>query len=624
MLPKLRKKLLLQTAVIAMFSLAGFLILLYVTMQALADPRVLKRMLGFDSFAGFLLTSGSGILGVVLLASILFLLVRRIFFAKTIHGQTDALHRILSRFESGDLNPAPDELTALPPVLRRDVEALRDSLFSRFDTVQQAVHELGEVSRNLQRMTVDSSLRISFLNAQVESLSANLTLLQDSLDQLQTPRPDHVRSILVVGDDPSAAALMHALTIGSPASRLYQICEHPDHIHPAATHFETGTLEDIPNHAQELGIALVFLSQPHSLPAELCDHLASNGIPVFGRGSRTHVLQGETLSALLDRYHIPRLPWAVVSSPSEALAFAATHKGPWRIEARRIQDDIVPLFHDATALSGFLSSHPGIFGDRHPVTIACGERSRDFSLIALSDRTCMKMLGCAELDILSGDNDTGAATSGCGAFTPTLDEGDPVTKRIASRILGRLHGALRREGIVWHGFVTLRIHVTHDGHPYLQRLTFGLLSPEADAILASAHRMLVPACLAALRDELEVFSPEARTVHAISIVFFGEAGIPPAPAGTAIIPYHTDSERAFSLVCMRSRIDETIHAAYLAALPLIRSNTVHCRQDIGGRTLLAREAGKRRQLRMPGSSRFRRIYEWLLGTWSSSGKRRST
>lgn len=624
MLPKLRKKLLFQTAVIILFSLAGFLILLYVTMQALADPRVLKRMLGFDSFAGFILTSGSGILGVALLAGLLFLLLRKIFFTKTAHGQTDALHRILSRFESGDLTPAPDELAELSPLLRQGVESLRTSLSSRFDVLQQAVHEIGEVSRNLQRMAVDSSLRISFLNAQVEGLLASLTRLQSSLDQIQTPRPDHVRSLLIVGEDPATTALIHALSVGCPESRLYQLCEHPERIHPAANFFEPDANRDFLHQAQEAAIDLVFLSQPHSLPAELCDQLSANGIAVFGRGNLSQIVQGKDLTALLEKYHIPRLPQALVTSPSEALAFASTYKEPWQIEARRIQDDLAPSFSEMASLTEFLSSHPDIFDDSHPVIIRSGERLSDLSLIALSDRTCMKMVGCAELALLSGDNDRGAVTAGCGACTPALDEDDPLIQSIGSRILGRLHGALRREGIIWHGFITLRIQLAHGGHPYLQGVTFGLLSPEADAILASAQRMLIPATLAALRDELEAFSFEAHPMPAISIVFSGATDVPAAPAGTAIIPYHGDGERAFSLLCLRSRIDETIHAAYLAAVPLGRSPGIRFRTDIGKHTLLAHEGKKRRHLRVPGRNRFRRIYEWLLASWSSSGRRRHT
>jgi phosphoribosylamine-glycine ligase len=388
---------------------------------------------------------------------------------------------------------------------------------------------------------------------------------------------------------------------------------------PIETENETELIERL----HERSISLVILVQPRALESETCNLLIAKGIQVFGHGNRILTLKGDTLRSMLDRYHIPRLAWSPVASTTEALAFATAHKAPWRLEARRLRPDEDAFFTDSAALERFLSAHPGIFDDPQPVTILTGEVARDYAVIAVCDRACMRMLGCAELAILAADNDTGPATPGCGAFAPAFPADHPVLRRINTRILGRLHAALRRVGITWHGFVTLRLHITSEGQPLLQDLTFGLLSPESDAILSAASRDLLSLCLTALRDELEEAEQSIETENnAIAIVFSGASQPPAAPAGASIIPYPNDAERSFSLICLRKRMEETIHTAYLAALPIIRTGQVHCRQDIGGRTLLARESGRRLRVRLLGISGFRRIYAWLLGPSSHSGRKR--
>jgi len=618
-LPKLRKSLLVQTAVIALFSLAGFLILFYVVLQAVADARVLKRMFGFDSFAGFLLTSGGGILAVILLAGLLFGLVRRIFFSRTIKGEADALHRILTRFESGDLSQDPDELASLPLVIRNDVSALRESLVARFVNIRQSLNELGEVARNLQQMSVDSSLRISFLNSQLDTMNTTLSTLQETLEEVQIPATNRLQTVLVAGDGAPASSLITALADCGSCGTIFHTVSSGQ-TDPQATPLPAAKLPDFTSLLQNLSDSLVFLTSPLALDDDTTNRLIAHAVPVFGYGNRVSTLDHESLLALLARYRIPLLPWMEISSVDQGVQFASTHKGPWRIEAGRLQADLNPVFNEIPALSDFLSAHPGIFNDVIPVKILCGEMAREYSVIALCDRTTLFLLGCAELDIAAEDNDTGLATSGSGAFTPAFSDNDPILRRIRTLILGRLHGALRREGIIWRGFVTLRLHISSDGHPFLQNIFFGLLSPESDAILIATKEYLIPACLAALRDELEVFEPPVKSHNAIAIVFSGEGRLPEAPAGTFIIPSASDSSLKFSLVSSRRTLDETIYSAYLSALPVIRTGTYSCRQDIGGRTLLAHKTRKQKHLRIPGSSRIRSLYELLLGTWSGGGR----
>ena len=75
-----RHRLLAKLILVVGLTLSAFVLLLYILLQTAGDPRLLKRLFGYDSFAGFLLSNGGGILAALALGTLLVFVVRTLVF----------------------------------------------------------------------------------------------------------------------------------------------------------------------------------------------------------------------------------------------------------------------------------------------------------------------------------------------------------------------------------------------------------------------------------------------------------------------------------------------------------------------------------------------------------------
>jgi phosphoribosylamine-glycine ligase len=540
-----RKSLILKIVSIASFTLAGLLIILYMLLRAFEDPRVLKRIFGFDSFASFVLFSIGGILTVVIIAGLLIFIIRSVVFSKKLHGPIDALHRILKQYEEGDFIPDEKALDTLPPLIRHDLEDLRNSLSERSLAVQRSLADLKGVAYNLRRITVDSSLRISFLQNQLGIFDTGIERLGQSLADLRLPRPDTFASVLVLGEGPEALALASSLVRAEDAALVYIYPPPPEDGIAALCRAPDSTRFAVPDIAEDEELA-AFIRREHiqlSLIAEAgeksarCAELLTEAeLSVAGFGARPHKLLRDehTLLDILARAKVPCLPQG-----------------------------------------------------------AAPELGRDYACTAIGDKNTLLALCTARIALGAEDGNRGNLTAGMGAFAPAAEA---IHDKIQHRFCRRIHAALRREGLVHRGLITLRVWESENHDLMLRSLRFSLQAPECEAALLSFGHGIARLALAAGEDRLAEEAVAAGAHHnAVSIVFrklpYANAGgsdlLPRAPDDMRIARYPKDDPdgRVFSLVCSRPSEEETIAAAYTAVADILKEGVSTCRQDIGKEAL---------------------------------------
>ena len=582
-----RKSQLIKIIAIAVFTLAGLLILLYMIANALEDPRVLKRTFGFDSFASFVLMNSGGILSVVILAALVIFVVRSLVFSKKLHGPVDALHRALVRLEEGDYEQHTEGMEKLPEIVQNDLEALRNTLIERYAVVEHCVSDLKDVAQSLRRITVDSNLRISFLLSQLDSFDKGIEYLEHAFSHIRFTRSDTFSSVLILGSGPEASALASALVHGEDAALVWLYPSSDDAL--AALHASLPiqgkvrfacpvltTENDLIAFIRRENIPLCIITEPTKENARLEALFTEAGVQTFGVSLRENSLMRDQRSLwnFFAQAKIPCLP---------------------------------------------IGAEP--------------ELGYDYAFTAISDMHTMRILGAAEINLRAEDGAMGRMSAGMGAFAPAFTEEYPLPDKVQRLFCKKIHAILRREGILHRGFITLRIWESEKHELMLRSIDFTLRAPECEATLLSFGHGLASLALAAGKDALthEEISPERKNV--ISIVFrlhgekradaaaWEDAGLsastlpafPKAPWNmrAARYPEQDPDKRCFSLICSRASEGETIHSAYHAALPILQEGCFTCRQDIGSKTLSVHDSIYSKRMKAHREPLLRRIAKWI-------------
>jgi phosphoribosylamine-glycine ligase len=592
-----QKSLLIKIIFIATFTLLGFLILLYMILNALEDPRILKRTFGFDSFASFVFMSSGGILTVVILSTLVIFVIRSLIFSKKLHGPVDALHRALVRLEEGDYKSNPEGMQKLPAIIQNDLEALRHVLIERHAVVERCISDLKGVAQNLRRITVDSSLRISFLVSQLDNFDIGVERLEQTFAHIRVSRPNTFSSVLILGNGPEALSLASALIHGEDAALVWLFPlsnEDIEALHASLpiqgkVRFACPALEnenDIIAFIRRENIPLCIIAEANEENARLGALLIKEGVHTFGLSLRENNLTRDhnSLWTLFTQAKIPCLP---------------------------------------------IGAEP--------------ELGWDYAFTAIADRHTIRILSAAEIALRIKDDDTGRMSSGMGAFAPAFTAEYPLLSKVQRLFCKKIHAIMRRKGIIHRGFVNLRIWESEKHELMLRSIDFGLRAPECEVNLLSFGHGIAHLALAACKDELsrEKLTPERY--NAISIVFRpnegqrastaedshgpdstdasrGEApsmlphpALPQTPWNmrTARYPAQDPDGRCFALVCSRTSERETIHSAYHAALPILQEGHFYCRQDIGSKTLLLNEIIRVKPVKAHREPLLRRMAKWF-------------
>jgi len=206
-------------------------------------------------------------------------------------------------------------------------------------------------------------------------------------------------------------------------------------------------------------------------------------------------------------------------------------------------------------------------------------------------------------------------TAGAGAYSPAC-AGDGLPDRVHRLFCKRILAAFRREGVIHRGFVSIRLWESETEELMLRSFCFGLKAPECEVNLLSFGHGTAKLALAASKDELAMEDIQSANRNAISIVFRKTETAPPiqlpeTPWNMRIARYpQNDADgRVWSLVCSRASETETVHAAYLAALPILQESHTHCREDIGSKVSV-----RRRPQILPIPSRAAAFFR-LAGKW---------
>ncbi|MDR2734886.1 MAG: hypothetical protein LBC99_09670 [Spirochaetota bacterium] len=560
---------------ISFFTLAGLLILLYILLHALEDPRVLKRTFGFDNFASFVLMSGGGILTVAILSALVILLIRSLLFSKKLRGPTDALHRVLRQFSEGDYDPNPEATAKLPEMIQKDIDDLRSSLITRYDTVERSLKDLKEIAENLRRITVESSLRISFLHTQLDNFDKGVNRLEKAFAHIRVPRPDTFSSILVFGGGPEALALASALIINEDTEFVWLYRASAEDIDCLTASLpvqgkarfgacSTGNENDLIDFARRSEIPLAIVAEANEELMRLGETLAETGIPAVGFGIRSVKIAHEEayFRTLLAQARVVCLP---------------------------------------------------------PVAIP--DQGRELALTGIADKFGMRILGAADLALRAENGNQGRMTAGVGAYSPAYTGDSGLPERVHRLFCKRIQAVFRREGIIHRGFVSLRLWESETGYLMLRSFSLGLKAPECEVNLLSFGHGTAKLALAASKDELAMEDIQPTGRNAISIVFRAdhtccaadgqttENALPETPWNMRIARYPRNDPdgRVCSLVCSRASEAETLHAAYLAALPILQEGHMLCREDMGNKAVSRQKPAR-------SLSFLHRITKWLTSS----------
>jgi len=604
------KSLILKIVFIAAFTLAGLFILIYMLLNTLDDPRAIKRALGFESFASFILMSGGGILTVVLLFALILFVLRSFLFSKKLHGPVDALHTIITQFEEGNYEPREDAIEKLPVILQRDTENLRNELIGRYAAVDGCLSEIKGVAENLRRITVDSNLRISFLHAQLDDFDKGIARLEQAFSHIRVPRPDTLSSVLILGSGPGALALASALVLNEDAEFAWLL----------------------PPPAGGLA-ALADVLSANAHPARASVAALQASLPVQGKArfACTDIQDENELAAFAHREKIP-LCILADSNPENA------RRGELFVKAGIPVCGLGIRPQSPAHEEGYLRS---LLTQAKVPCLPAGAGAasgREYAFTAISDGRTIRILGAAELALGIEDGDRGRTSGGMGAFAPAFAEGDPLPDRVCRQFCKKIHAALRQDGALHRGFISLRISLSGNGKLLLRSLDFGLTAPECEVTLLSFGHGIARLALAACQDTLAKEECAPARQSALSIVFrpsapdggasapqgehtegtscgadtggstaAEELPVPPWNIRIARYPEGDPDRRAFSLVCSRASEEETVHAAYLAAHPILEEGRFACRGDIGRAAL----AGRRKEAEARSIPLLARIQKWF-------------
>lgn len=275
---------------------------------------------------------------------------------------------------------------------------------------------------------------------------------------------------------------------------------------------------------------LVVVGPDEPLALGLVDAVAEAGIRAFGPSAAAARLESSKAWAteVGRAAGLPMPESHVFDRADDADALVVAQTRPWVVKADGLAFGKGVFVCDSVAESHaaidrlMRRRELGAAGDR--VVLQERLEGEELSVFALSDGTCLRILGCARDHKRIGDSDRGPNTGGMGAFTPVPGVDAPLLDQVRTTILEPVLAELQARGCPFVGFLYAGLMLTAQG-PMVIEFNSRLGDPEAQVLLPVQRFDFVAAMTRALDGDLAGWQPDEPVGSAVCVVL-ASAGYP--------------------------------------------------------------------------------------------------
>ena len=254
-------------------------------------------------------------------------------------------------------------------------------------------------------------------------------------------------------------------------------------------------------------VQLVVVGPEVPLVAGLADHLAAEGIAVFGPGAAAARLEGSKsfAKAFMQRHGIPTAAYRVFADPLEAERYVHARGSPMVVKADGLaagKGVYMCAGPDEARVAVSEIMRERRFGDSGAdVVIEDWLVGEEASFYAISDGERSVCLAAAQDHKRALDGDRGENTGGMGAYSPALVVSPLVEQRINEKIVQPTLDGMRAEGTPYQGVLYVGVMIV-DAEPCVVEFNVRFGDPETQPLLYRMESDLVPLLLGAAQGRL--------------------------------------------------------------------------------------------------------------------------
>lgn len=274
------------------------------------------------------------------------------------------------------------------------------------------------------------------------------------------------------------------------------------------TPLDLGDVNAAADLAQKLGADLTVVGPELPLVLGIADEFAKRGLPILGPTKQAAQLEGSKVFAkrFMERHSVPTASvYGVFTSPIDAYGELCAVDWPLVVKADGLcagKGVLVTSSPDEATAFIDRAMERGEFGDAgKTILLEEGLEGQELSYIVLTDGTnFMPMAPTRDYKRLR-DNDEGPNTGGMGAYSSEHLLSPELEARIIEMVVRPTLEGLRRDGMVYKGFLYFGLMLTAVG-PKVLEFNCRLGDPEAEVIMLRAGFDFAAACKAAAEGKL--------------------------------------------------------------------------------------------------------------------------
>ncbi len=305
--------------------------------------------------------------------------------------------------------------------------------------------------------------------------------------------------ILVVGGGGREHALLWALRRDAPQATLFCL---PGNAGTAAL----GTnlpgkptdIEQVARAARDQRVDLVVVGPEAPLEAGLVDHLAKDGVPVFGPTAAAARIESSKVFAkqLMTRQEVPTARFKTFTDFDKASRYIASHEEPLVVKASGLAAGkgavVCRTRAEATAAAARMLKDAALGKAGSEILVEEHLDGEELSVLAVTDGEHFAVLPPAQDHKRLSDGDHGPNTGGMGAYCPVGIASPILLQRVAETVFTPVLKGLAEAGAPYRGVLYAGLMILKDGSPAVIEFNCRFGDPEAQAILPTLPGGIVP------------------------------------------------------------------------------------------------------------------------------------